>query len=142
MVKDKVEVKACRRCKGLFETTSDVDVCPVCKEALNKVFREVKQFIRKNAKSGIAEVSEACHVSPKQIIQWIREERLYFTEESQVAIPCLQCGEKIHIGKYCDTCRSKMHRNFSSISRKPQEIEEDSLVKVKTNERLRFQSYK
>ncbi len=50
MVKDKVEVKACRRCKGLFETTSDVDVCPVCKEALNKVFREVKQFIRKKRK--------------------------------------------------------------------------------------------
>lgn len=51
MVKDKVEVKACRRCKGLFETTSDVDVCPVCKEALNKVFREVKQFIRKKTQS-------------------------------------------------------------------------------------------
>lgn len=137
-----MNVVACKKCRSLFETFKDTDYCPVCTLELNKLFGVVKRYIRENEKAGIHEVSEACHVSPKIIISWIREERLYFTEESEIAIPCLKCGNKISIGKYCDPCRTEMKRTLSSMKHSlrpaPEVPEDDTFVKVRTNERLRF----
>lgn len=141
MAKNSMKVKACKKCKNLFETFKDTDYCPACAHELNKVFNTVKKYIRDNNSAGIHEVSEACHVSPKIIIQWVREERLYFTEESEIAIPCLKCGNKISIGKYCDKCRNEMKRDLGQMKSylKPApQVEDDTFVKVRTNERLRF----
>lgn len=145
MTNQNVKVVACKKCHSLFQTLKDTDYCPICSLEINKLFNKVKKYIRDNNRAGIHEVSEACSVNPKWIIQWVREERLYFTEESEIAIPCLQCGTKISTGKYCDHCRKTMSNNMTSLKRSFKPVDEtkrdgydDTFVKVKTNERLRF----
>lgn len=81
MVDTKMKVNACIKCKGLFQTFVKADVCPICQDILNKKFRTVKVYIRDNKEAGIEEVSQSCNVDPKQILRWVREERLFFLQK-------------------------------------------------------------
>ena len=53
--------------------------------------------------------------------QWIREERLFFGDESPVGIDCEGCGAMIKSGRYCDKCKNELARGLMSATRKPQE---------------------
>lgn len=108
------KVKSCKKCKSLFETSMEQEICPVCKDRLNKVFDKVRVYIRRNIRADVQEVSEKCDVTTKQIMDWVREERLFFTEDSNVTLPCIECGEMIRIGKYCESCKKKVHKVLKS----------------------------
>ena len=58
-------------------------------------------------------------VSVKQIKQWVREERLSFTEESQITLECENCGAKILTGRFCEKCKTVLHNDLSGAIRKP-----------------------
>ena len=57
-----------------------------------------------------------------QIQQWIREERLEFTEDSPIKLPCEKCGTMIRAGKYCEKCKGAMAKNLSSVIEKPKVV--------------------
>ncbi|GFI23131.1 hypothetical protein IMSAGC011_01916 [Lachnospiraceae bacterium] len=117
-----MNVRNCRKCGKLFNHMMGMPICPACKEKLEQKFQEVKKYIRENRMSGIKEVSEACDVEPGQIQQWIREERLEFTPDSPVKIPCENCGEMIRSGKYCEKCKREITNNLSSAMEKPKAV--------------------
>jgi flagellar operon protein (TIGR03826 family) len=114
-----MDVKNCRKCGKLFNYMSGLPICPACKEKQEEVFQNVKKYIRENRNADMKEVSEACEVDTAQIKQWIREERLEFTSDSPVKIPCEGCGEMIRSGKYCEKCKKSMANNLSNAIEKP-----------------------
>jgi flagellar operon protein (TIGR03826 family) len=114
-----MDVKNFRKCGRLFNYVSGLPICPACKEKQEEVFQNVKKYIRENRNADMKEVSEACEVDTAQIKQWIREERLEFTSDSPVKIPCEGCGEMIRSGKYCEKCKKSMANNLSSAIDKP-----------------------
>lgn len=90
-----MNVRNCRKCGKLFNYISGMPICPACKDKLEEKFQAVKKYIRENRLADIKQVAEDCEVEVGQIQQWIREERLEFTEDSPVKIPCENCGASI-----------------------------------------------
>ncbi|MDE6620411.1 MAG: flagellar protein [Lachnospiraceae bacterium] len=133
-----MDVRNCRKCGKLFNHMMGVPICPACREKLEEKFQEVKKYIRENHMAGIKEVAEACDVEPGQIQQWIREERLEFTADSPVKIPCENCGEMIRSGKYCDKCKKEMTNNLSSVMERPKTIQAERKKPQSTGNKMRF----
>jgi methionyl-tRNA synthetase len=85
---------------------------------LEDKFQQVKQFLRENPKAPLNVIAEENDVSVKQIKQWVREERLTFTEESQITLECENCGSKIRTGRFCDKCKTSLHNDLSGAIKK------------------------
>ena len=129
-----MEVRACSKCKRLFNYLSGPSICPGCKAQLEEKFQEVKEYIRENPSQGVTEVAEATDVSPKQIRRWIREERLSFSEESGVGIDCESCGAMIRSGRLCQKCKEKLLGRMDSLYGSS----EESVVTKKQREAARM----
>lgn len=99
-----MELMNCRNCKKIFNYITGEHICPGCKEALEKKFQVVKEFIRGNPGKNVNQVAEECEVTTRQIKKWVREERLSFTDDSLVGLECERCGKMIHSGRFCNEC--------------------------------------
>lgn len=133
-----MNVRNCRKCGKLFNHISGMPICPACKEKLEEKFQEVKKYIRENRMADLKEVAEECEVEVGQLQQWIREERLEFTEDSPVKIPCENCGAMIRSGKYCEKCKREMTNNLSSVMEKPKAVLVEPKKPQSTGNKMRF----
>ncbi|MCR4956148.1 MAG: flagellar protein [Lachnospiraceae bacterium] len=114
-----MEVRNCKDCGRLFNYLSGRPICPACQKKLEEKFAEVKQYIRDNGGATINQIAEANEVDPKQIKQWIREERLVISDDSPINIECESCGAPIKTGRYCAACTANMANNLGSAIKKP-----------------------
>ena len=112
-----MEVTNCRSCKKLFNYISGQRLCPACKEKLEKKFLEVKQYIRDNPEKNISEVSTEMDVTIQQLKLWVRQERLSFTEDSNVTIECEKCGAPIRTGRFCEQCKKGLVDTLEGLYR-------------------------
>ena len=130
-----MDVRSCRSCKRLFNYLGGQPICPACKEEMEKRFYSVKEYIRDNPHVGIRQVSEEMGVSTAQIQQWVREERLQFSEDSDVALQCEKCGTKIFTGRYCEKCKTSLASGLTKAF-----AEEVAVVpkKKQTGNKMRF----
>jgi hypothetical protein len=127
-----MEVKACKNCRRLFNYIYGPELCPDCihlvkgepgaqegetgKRKLKpllleeeKKLEQVKEFILANPKATITKISEMIDVSPSKLFEWVREERLEFSDDSEYAwFECAKCGTKIKSGVYCNRCRPRV----------------------------------
>ena len=134
-----MDVKNCRKCGKLFNYISGMPICQGCKDKNEEVFQQVKKYIRENPRADIREVSAECEVETGQIQQWIREERLEFTDDSPIKLPCENCGAMIRAGKYCEKCKSSMAKNLSNAIDKPKVVVTAAPKKKgEHNNRMRF----
>ena len=134
-----MDVKNCRKCRKLFNYIGGPQICPQCKEDLEKKFQEVKAFIQDNRNATVIEVAEACEVEEGQIRQWVREERLMFSDASASGILCESCGTPIASGRFCDKCKVNMINDLSSVGRKPVVQEKPAPSSVRSGEnKMRF----
>lgn len=142
MVKSGNNVRTCSKCGRLFQPLAENIFCPECYKAMEEKFREVKKYIRDHKDAGVYKVSMACNVPEKQVLAWIREERLLFSEESGVGIPCMSCGMPIQLGKYCDVCKKKIKKDLTGVLVKHETPDDQGLeqVSVRTAQRLRFEN--
>ena len=118
-----MEVRACRTCKRLFNYITGPVRCPACSEALEKKFQKVKQYIWDHKTATLDEISQENDVSLGQLRQWVREERLCFTDESPVGLECESCGATIKTGRYCANCKGKISNTLMSALPKEQKPE-------------------
>lgn len=109
-----MEVRTCRSCGRLFNYISGPTRCPACMEALEKKFQEVKTYIWEHKDATIAQISEDMDVSTNQLRQWVREERLSFSDDSPVGLECEMCGATIKTGRFCANCKGKLNQTLSS----------------------------
>lgn len=111
-----MDVINCKGCGRLFNALTRTRLCPNCQAKLEEKFQEVKKYINDNPGSTIDAVSQECDVSAKQIKQWIRDERLSFSEESMQGIECEQCGTMIRSGRFCEACKNKLQNELRSAT--------------------------
>lgn len=139
-----MDVRNCARCGKIFNYITGQPICIECKSEIEKKFSEVKQYLRENPGANIQEVSEANKVEIRQIKQWIREERITFSEDSMVGIECELCGTMIKSGRFCSKCKldiaaglqsvtEESHKNTGFVSAKP-----SGMRKTEEEARLRF----
>ena len=132
-----MDVRTCKSCKRIFNYLSGPVICPSCVEKLEEKFKVVKDYIRSNPHASLQDVSEANEVSGKQLKTWVREERLKFSDDSQVGIECMNCGAMIKFGKYCDACKGKMINTLNHAVEQPQPVKTEAPKKSDGN-RMRF----
>jgi len=113
-----MEVRACKKCGRLFNYLSGPPICAACRDDLEKKFAQVKEYIREHPGASMREITEENDVSNQQIQQWVREERLEFTEDSPIQMSCENCGKRIPTGRFCDDCKNKMANGLSDAFRK------------------------
>lgn len=115
-----MNVRNCRKCGKIFNYVAGPPVCPKCREALEEKFQVAKDYIRENKKATLTEISEECDVEISQIRQWVREERLCFSDDSPIGIDCEGCGAIIKTGQYCEKCKVNLIQGFKDSIKKPE----------------------
>ena len=114
-----MNVRNCKKCGKIFNYIGGLPICPACKEEEEKKFETVKEYIGDHPRADIPEISKECEVETQQINQWIREERLTFTDDSPIGIQCERCGAIIKTGRFCDKCRYEMTHGLNEAFKKP-----------------------
>lgn len=109
----------CKKCGRIFQQVTSRRICPDCERELEDKFVEVRDYIRDHPNVSIMEVSRETEVSVEQLKQWVREERLLFTNAEGSGIECVMCGVPIATGKYCARCKEKMAHSLESAYEKP-----------------------
>lgn len=131
-----MDVKSCRNCGRLFNYLAGAPICQACKKKLEDKFIEVRDYIREHDSATMQEISDDNDVSVKQIKQWVREERLIFTDKSPVGISCETCGAMIKTGRFCDKCKNNMASDLKKMYAMPTAVQEDK--KSRDKDRMRF----
>lgn len=109
----------CKKCGRIFQQVTSKKICPDCEKALEDKFMEVKEYIREHPNASIMEVSREADVSVEQLKQWVREERLLFSNAEGSGIECVMCGVPITTGKYCARCKEKIAHKLENAYEKP-----------------------
>lgn len=130
-----MEVRNCKECGRLFNYLNGRPVCPACKQKLEDKFTQVKDYIREHPGATISQVSEDNEVDTKQIKQWVREERLVFSNDSPLSIECESCGAPIKTGRFCVACMDKMSNQLKGVIKKPVVQEKKD---TRDGDRMRF----
>jgi uncharacterized protein len=126
-----MNVKVCKNCKRLFKYIYGPEICHDCMKLIPKneedlqsaeltnslrplvteeeiKYREVKDYIMAHPKATIIQIAEANDTTPMKLLEWIREERLEFSDDSKTAwFECASCGTKIKSGRLCNRCKFK-----------------------------------
>lgn len=125
-----MDVKVCKNCRRLFNYVYGPEICPECYRLLsqNKVeptnasevsvintlvseedakFVKIRDYIMMNPKATVSQIAEANDITPAKLFEWIRAERLEFSEDSpQAWFKCEKCGAKIRSGRFCNRCKT------------------------------------
>lgn len=131
-----MEVRNCKGCGKIFNYIGGTPLCEACKRAMEDKFQEVKTYIYDNPDADINQVAEDNDVSVQQIRQWVREERLEFSENSRVGLACEKCGKMIRSGRFCASCKNKLTNDLNGMYK----VKKEEPVKKETtsNARMRF----
>jgi methionyl-tRNA synthetase len=114
-------------------------ICPTCRTEKEDEFQKVKKYVQDNRGASIHQVAEECEVEIKQINQWIREDRLQFSEDSPIRVSCEKCGEMIRSGVYCEKCKAEMTNTLSSVYKKETApVKEEPKKKASDKDKMRF----
>lgn len=116
-----MDVRNCRGCGRLFNYLSGPSLCPNCIKDLDDKFQQVKAYIYDHKNASIQEVADDNEVSVQQLRQWVREEKLEFSEASLVGLSCEACGAMIRSGRFCKSCKDRLANSLGNMYQKPQE---------------------
>ncbi len=124
-----MEVKVCKNCRRLFNYMFGPELCPECARTLweNKMelnmteetsqlspiivedeekYKRIKDYIATHPNATVAQIAEDNDISPTKIFEWIREDRMAFSDQSDSAwLICEGCGTKIRSGRFCNRCK-------------------------------------
>jgi flagellar operon protein (TIGR03826 family) len=107
-------IKNCKSCGKIFNALTAKDrICPICKQADVANFKKVKDYLYKNRGANIPTVSEETGVPQKDIVRYLREDRLEVADLSEIGIPCERCGVNIKSGRFCKKCLSEMNKELT-----------------------------
>lgn len=132
-----MDVKNCKQCNKMFNYIGGAPLCPDCIRKAEEKFDETKAYIYDHPKCGMQEVSEAVGVSVAQIRKWLKEERLAFSEDSEIALNCEKCMKKILTGRYCNACKKELENAFVGMYKKD-EPRQPRYERQKTENKMRF----
>lgn len=132
-----MEVRNCRMCGRLFNVLANERVCPACQRKLEDKFHEVKEYLKQYPNSSVDRTATDNDVSKKQILQWVREERLVLSTSVQGGITCEKCGRPIATGRFCERCKASMADELENAYEKPEPKPENTGVE-RDKDRMRY----
>lgn len=124
-----MEVKVCKNCRRLFKYIFGPELCQECsklvvdaeedtmkQERIAKLksvvqedeekFAQVRDYIMKHPGATIIQIADDNDITPMKLLEWVRQDRLEFTEGSEHAwFRCKKCGAKIKSGTLCNVCK-------------------------------------
>lgn len=133
-----MEVITCKSCGKLFNYIQGQRICPTCAKKLDEKFTEVKKYVYNHPKVEINELSREMDVSIRQIKQWIREERLCFSDDSPIGIECEGCGTTIKTGRFCKQCKDKLANGLKDAAGLKRPVSAAPVKKNATENKMRF----
>lgn len=110
-----MELRSCRRCKKLFNFIGK-PICPACVELGEDEFKKVKKYIDEHRGCSKTDIIRDCEVTDKQIMNWLKEERLELAQGVSTGLTCSRCGTPINIGKMCSKCIMEFQNEAQGIS--------------------------
>ena len=109
-------LKSCIQCGKLFEDYIDkYSLCPTCRKNEEAMLRDVKDYLWVNPGATEAKLWELFGATHKQIMKWLREQRIEVTPGSAIKLTCQRCGSMITTGKYCKDCANKVANNMHEL---------------------------
>lgn len=133
-----MDVRNCKDCGKMFNYIGGPPLCITCLKKLDDKFAIVKEYIYDNPGVDIQQVSQENEVSVQQIKKWIKEEKLSFSEDSQVGLECESCGTMIRTGRFCVHCKDKMANTLSSVYQREEPPQIKKPNKTNDNPKMRF----
>lgn len=121
-----MKVTNCPKCGRMFKKIVS-PVCPDCEKHDEEQFQKLRFFLEEEPLANISEISEATGITPKRILQYIREGRLQIPESLRDDVRCLQCGKPIEEGTFCEPCANSLAKELTSVyetSETPEPVEE------------------
>lgn len=133
-----MDVKNCKGCGKIFNYLTGPQLCPSCVKSLDLKFEKVKEYVYDNPGVGMQEVADAMEVSIPQIKQWIRDERLAFTDNSMIGLECEGCGITIKTGRYCNSCKDRLAKGLGDLYKKTGQQTAKQKQNPNVNPKMRF----
>jgi len=96
-------LRNCKKCGAVFSQINT----PICRKCIQKEeedFRTARQWLLKNPGHTVESLSRNTGINRRDILKWIREERLIMTDASEF-VTCKKCGKPIPTGNFCDHCK-------------------------------------
>ncbi len=113
-----MNVRNCKRCGKMFNYIQGLPICQSCREEIEKKFQEVKDYVHEHKTATMDMIQKDCGVERKQIEQWVREERLVFSDESPIKLFCESCGKQIATGRFCAECKKDTASGLSAAGKR------------------------
>lgn len=109
-----MNLRNCPECGKLF-VYNHRNLCPECLKKDEEDFDIVRDFLYKNPKATVEEISKKTGVSSKSILEFLKEGRLMLRSNNvNIILSCELCGEPIVSGRLCEKCSKKFKRGLTS----------------------------
>lgn len=132
-----MDLRNCASCGKMFTYVyGSAPICEACKKALDEKYSEVKQYVYDHPGCGINDVVRDMDVTANQVRKWIREEKLTFAENSDIALACESCGKRILTGRFCKECKTNMVNGMNNLYKKEEPVVE--IKKQNHENKMRF----
>ena len=108
-----LEIGRCKECGGrLRDPGLGFYICSRCGREQVSEFGRIKEFIRSHGAPNAIQISEGTGIPISRIEKYLREGRIEIPENSEIFIPCLNCGADIRYGKYCPACAPQLSKKL------------------------------
>ena len=112
-----MDARNCIKCKQIFNYVSS-PFCPLCAKEEDRLYNEVRDYIKDNPNCTMAMVVEAVGVSMKRLLRYIKEGGIEISQGMYGELSCEACGAKIKKGKFCDACVIKISQEINATTTK------------------------
>lgn len=98
-------------CGKLFHSLGSAH-CTECNDEMDRRFIKVRDYIYAHPEASVAEIVEKTGVPQKNILSFLREERLVLEHASGILV-CERCAKPIAGGRFCDECKNQLLKAFA-----------------------------
>ena len=134
--------KECSKCGAkLIYTGLGEYECEECHNVERDDYGKVRSFLEENRGATLGDVARATGVSKNRIREFLLEERIEVTAESNVYMHCEVCGAAIRSGRRCPRCEEQYEKELDAnkkASRVPANMSGHGKVEAQKNGEMRF----
>jgi hypothetical protein len=98
-------MKFCKICGDILDNNSEKNnLCNTCADKTAEDYYKIKDFLQKNSRATIFEISRSTGVQEHRVLEFINQGRLVGSEHSGASKKCIICGNSIKHGTLCSKC--------------------------------------
>ncbi|MDI6786011.1 MAG: hypothetical protein QMD92_04805 [bacterium] len=106
-----MELRNCRKCRKLFISISERNICQECCEKKEKNYDRILEYLNKNPNASVEDICEATKTTKNNVAELVKNEKIALTVSFEYK--CEICGKKIKMGKACPECKKKVSNELN-----------------------------